>query len=385
MPILSFLDTDLYKFTMQQAVYNLYREAEVEYRFINRGRAEFPAGFADRLRSGIAEMQQLQLTDEQYRYLLTFPYFTAVYLYWLRNYRYNPNECSVQQDGGDLKLTIQGPWHRTILWEVPLMSLISELYFDGHPTWSREERQLRNKSKALLFQAGEVQYADFGTRRRFSSANHHEVLCDLLAIDEPSLVGTSNVHFAHTMNLKPIGTMAHEWIMFHGAVCGYQKANPIALKNWFRVFGGELGVALTDTYTSELFFREFTKNTAVTFAGVRHDSGDPLAFADRTIKHYQEQDIDPKTKLIVFSDGLNPERVIEIKHYCKDRINVSFGIGTNLTNDVNVKPLNMVIKMVRCREIDSVPWRSAVKLSDEPGKHTGDPAEIRNCLDIVGR
>jgi len=175
--------------------------------------------------------------------------------------------------------------------------------------------------------------------------------------------------------VKPIGTHAHEWFMFHAAKYGYKMANKLAMENWTDVFRGDLGIALSDTFTTEVFFKSFDRKFAKLYDGVRHDSGDAIEFADKVIQHYQSLGIDPKSKVIVFSDGLTPEKAVEIKNHCRSRIKCSFGIGTNFSNDVGPTPLNMVIKITEAKP-EGEDWIHCIKLSDSKGKHTGDKKEI---------
>ena len=229
--------------------------------------------------------------------------------------------------------------------------------------------------KAQFYNDLDIRYADFGTRRRYSYKNHDMVVSILKDYGKPAFIGTSNVHLAHKYDLTPIGTQAHEWFMYHGAAFGYTKANELALENWADVFQGNLGIALADTFTSQVFFRSFNTKLSKLFDGVRQDSGDPIEFAMMTIDHYRKLRIDPLSKVIVFSDALNPEKVKRIVETVKGKIGISFGIGTNLTNDVGVTPLNIVIKMdsIYTSEGKIVP---TVKLSDDKGKYTGDPEVI---------
>ena len=189
-------------------------------------------------------------------------------------------------------------------------------------------------------------------------------------------MGTSNVHLARVHNTKPIGTHAHEWFMFHAAKYGFKMANTLALEHWIDIYRGDLGIALSDTFTTSEFYEIFDKKFAKLFDGVRHDSGDPVAFARKTIEHYERLGIDPLSKTIIFSDALNYEKVKTIAGYCRGKIGVSFGIGTNFTNDVGLKPMNIVIKMVEALP-ESEPWTPVVKLSDEPAKYTGDAGAIQ--------
>ncbi|THB79970.1 MAG: nicotinate phosphoribosyltransferase [Desulfobacteraceae bacterium] len=383
--IQSILDNDLYKFSMQQAVHTLYPRAEVQYTFINRSNTRFPRGFANLVQTEVQNMSGLRLHPEQKTFLKKRCYFlTPVYLDFLETYQYDPAEVSIHQEGHDLSLHIKGPWYRTILWEVPLMAIISEAYFKATSQngVSVAERRRTNREKARILSENGVKFADFGTRRRFSASNHDQVIQDLLDIENPTLIGTSNVHLALKYNLVPIGTLAHEWFMFHSVLHGYQMANPAAQDAWVRVFHGDLGIALTDTYTTDVFLSTFDTFYAKLFDGVRQDSGDPIEFTDKLVAHYRERHIDPKSKTIVFSDGLNVDKAVRIHEYCQGKVRDAYGIGTNLTNDVGVSPLNMVIKLTRCRPATDKPWRHTVKLSDDQGKHTGDPKELENCMNL---
>jgi nicotinate phosphoribosyltransferase len=385
--IQSILDNDLYKFTMQQAVRRCYPAAEAEYRLTNRGGTPFPEGLAQGVREGILAMAGLALTEGQHRWLQkTCPYLGADYLAYLSEYRFDPEEVRIAQKGLDLEIIVLGPWQRTILWEVPLMALISEVYFalTAPETLSREEIQNKNRAKARRLADHHLSFADFGTRRRFSFENHDRLIRDILSVKGNSLTGTSNVHLAQKWDLAPVGTMAHEWIMFHAILDGYGRANALAMDAWKSVYPDALGIALTDTYTTEKFLEIFTRDRADRFAGVRQDSGEPEAFALALIDHYHRMDIDPKTKTIVFSDGLDIRRALAIHTACRGRIRDAYGIGTHLTNDIGPAPLNMVIKLYAGRPDTSSPWQKTVKLSDDNGKHTGDREEINRCLASLG-
>lgn len=384
--IRSMLDNDLYKFTMQQAVHSLYPRVETKYEFINRGKTPFPEDFHIHLRHQIEKMADLKLQADEYNYLKETCYFlTPVYLDFLSHYRFSPEDVIIEQSGGDLKLEISGPWYTTILWEVPLMSMISELYFTMVPakTLSREESRLLNVKKSEELKNAGVDFAEFGTRRRFSSKNQELVIKDILSVDTSTMMGTSNVHLAKQFGIKPIGTLAHEWFMFHAAEHGYKRANRAAIDAWSSVFQGHLGIVLTDTYTTDLFLRSFDSIEARLFDGVRQDSGNPYVFADKLVAHYKKLRINPMTKTIVFSNELDTKTAISVKEYCKDKINTSFGIGTNLSNDLGPKPLNMVIKLSHCKSRTEMDWVPMIKLSDTEGKHTGDPSEIALCLRIL--
>lgn len=387
--IRSILDSDLYKFTQQQAVVELFQRNYVKYNFIMRGVTIFPDGFDVRLRQELKKMENLYLKPEEavFLSLRCGSFLKPTYIDFLKSYRYDSSEIGIIQENGKLTLTITGYWYRTILWEVPLMALISELYFQmtGEKINSESERKTNNLDKGNKFHIHGMKVADFGTRRRYSYDNQLEVIKDLQSCFDngnPFLVGTSNVHIAMKCGLTPIGTHAHEWFMFHAVEYGYTRANYRALENWVKVYEGDLGIALSDTFTTDVFFRVFDKKFAKLFDGVRHDSGDAFQFADKVVAHYKSLGINPNSKTIVFSDGLTTDLAVKLHKYCKEiGVMCSFGIGTNLTNDVGVKALNMVIKIVQVKVGDI--WVDTVKLSDNPIKHTGTNEEIKLCKDTL--
>ncbi|WP_324299958.1 nicotinate phosphoribosyltransferase [Galbibacter sp.] len=374
----SILDNDFYKFTMQCAVVKLFPRVQSRYQFINRGEHKFPKGFDKALRSAVNQMTQLQLTKDEKQFLIeNCPYLNPAYIDFLEGYRYDPSEVSIQQDGEDLKVSVQGYWYRTILWEVPLLSLISELFYKltEQEGWSNEKIVANTLEKIKLYDELQVKFAEFGTRRRHSYRTHRVVMNTLSTYKADIFTGSSNVHMAMIHQVKPIGTHAHEWFMYHAAEYGFKMANSMSLEHWVDVFRGDLGVALSDTYTTDVFFRHFDTKFAKLFDGVRHDSGDPYKFTEKTIEHYNKHGINPLYKYIIFSDGLNPEKVEAITKACKGKIGLSFGIGTNLTNDVGLKPMNIVIKLTEVLTSNKS-WVPTVKISDEPNKHTGDPEMI---------
>ncbi|WP_124640905.1 nicotinate phosphoribosyltransferase [Amniculibacterium aquaticum] len=382
----SILDNDFYKITMQCAVVKCFPNERVRYQFINRGHHVFPDGFAEKLQEAVAEMAKLKMTNEEKKFLQkTCPYLDLPYIDFLEGYRYDPTEVNISQHGSELSVEVEGLWYRTILWEVPLLSIISEIYYDlthQQRCLDLEVKKITEKKAEIMEKLG-VTFAEFGTRRRHSYKVQDLVLSELSQEKNHFFIGTSNVHFAMKYGVKPIGTHAHEWFMFHAAVFGFKMANQMALENWVNVYRGDLGVALSDTYTSEVFFKQFDKKFAKLFDGVRHDSGDPLNFADQTIRHYLSHGINPMHKYIIFSDGLNIQKVQDITKYCQDKIGISFGIGTHLTNDVGLKPMNIVMKMVGVESHNGgcIP---TVKLSDEKEKYTGDPKMIELAKVFLG-
>ena len=386
MQIQSILDNDFYKFTMQNAVVNLFPKARAKYAFINRGKHEFPEGFGQALTAEISKLAELKLTRKEKEFLTrNCPYLAPTYLDFLQGFRYDPDEVTVTQTGSEISVTIEGYWYRTILWEVPVMFLICELYYilTNQKRVADEEVAQNAKNKIEKYTQLGVTIAEFGTRRRHSYEVQKLVVKSLKEHGSSTFIGTSNVHLAMEMNTRPIGTHAHEWFMFHAAKYGFKMSNLLALENWVHVYRGDLGIALSDTYTTEVFFNAFDKKFSKLFDGVRHDSGDPLEFADKTIAHYRQYGIDPLSKTIIFSDGLNYEKVKHIADYCKGKISISFGVGTNFTNDVGLKPLNIVLKMTDALPDEGV-WNPVVKLSDEKGKYTGDPETILLSKKVLG-
>ncbi|MFP3342934.1 nicotinate phosphoribosyltransferase [Vreelandella venusta] len=388
----SLLDNDFYKITMQNAVIKRFPYAHARYAFINRGEHAFPEGFGEALRGEVDRMATLRLSDEEKRYLqTTCLYLDPTYLDFLAGFRYDPSEVTIEQQGSELSVVMEGPWYRTILWEVPLMALISELWYHLRGVSVSEDDEAlieqRTREKIELYRQHGLKIAEFGTRRRFSFAVHDRVVKALRHYGGEAFSGTSNVLLAMRHGVKPIGTHAHEWFMFHGARFGFKMANSLALEHWVDVYRGDLGIALTDTFTTRAFFESFDKKFAKLFDGVRHDSGDPIEFADATIAHYQRLGINPLSKTIIFSDALTPEKVERIRAFCQGRIGMAFGIGTNFTNDIGVAPMNMVIKMVEARP-EGQGWLPVVKLSDVPTKNTGDPEMIalaKRILSLGGK
>jgi len=384
--IISLLDNDFYKFTMQNAVVHLFPYAHARYEFINRGNHLYPEGFALALRQAVDEMAELKLTSEEKRYLQEkCPYLPPTYLDFLKGFRYDPSEVTITQNGNELSVSIEGHWYRTILWEVPILSLISELYYKLTDTKRLPDDEVKRivRDKIEHYKNTGIKIAEFGTRRRFSYPVHKMVVETLKEYGSSSFTGTSNVSLAMQFGVKPIGTHAHEWFMFHAARYGFKMSNTLALENWVEVYRGDLGIALSDTYTTPVFFESFDRKFSKLFDGVRHDSGDPIVFADQTIRHYKSLGIDPLSKTIIFSDGLTPDKVDRIVAYCKGKVGMSFGIGTNFTNDVGVSPMNIVIKMTEAKP-EGKKWACVVKLSDDPDKNTGKPEMIRLAKTVLG-
>lgn len=387
--IKSLIDTDLYKLTMQQAILELFPYTQVEYRFTNRGEQRFDKKFLECLNHQLSKFKDIELEHYEYLWLKdNIPYLKPHYLEYLKNYRYNPSEVAVKlTSDNDLDIKIKGDWISTILWEVPLMALISEIYFNLHTDWTSKNQESNLFSKIDKMTQNDCKFAEFGTRRRRNYKTQKLVNSIFKRYQEKNqtscFVGSSNVHFAQKYNLKPIGTYAHEWVMGNSVLESLNHQNYFAMQNWVKVYNCSLGIALSDTITTEMFLKNFNKRFAMMFNGTRHDSGCPFKYTEKIIQHYKKLDINPLTKTIIFSDGLDIDKCLEINDYCKDKINCSFGIGTNLTNDFkdngyrDIKPLNMVIKLY---SVDNVP---VVKLSDVQGKETGDKKALSNMKWIV--
>jgi nicotinate phosphoribosyltransferase len=267
-----------------------------------------------------------------------------------------------------LEITIKGSWLHTILYEIPILAIVNEVYFrNTQPTPNLEEGRARLRTKLALARSAPASlgftFTDFGTRRRFSYAWHDEVIATCKAEMGGQFVGTSNVHLAMKHGLTAIGTMAHEYLQACQALGPrLRDSQKFGFQTWADEYRGDLGIALSDVAGMKAFIRDFDLYFCKLFDGARHDSGDPFAWGDTLIQHYNDMRIDPRTKTLVFSDGLSMEKAIDLANYFAGRAKLGFGIGTNLTNDLGYEPLQIVIKMVRC---DGQP---VAKVSDTPGK-----------------
>ena len=375
----SILDDDLYKFTMQQAVLETYPNAIAKYEFISRKSWAATPEFLRLLQQEVYKLKGLRLSDwERIHLAEACPFLKPGYLSYLADYKYDPNQLNVKTEDGYLKIGIEGTWHSTILWEVKLLALISECYFQTiDQKWNYDGQVEKIRTKGAHLNAAMAKFADFGTRRRRSFESQRIVVETLAGI--PNFVGTSNVYLALKNKVKPIGTMAHEWLMGISGLESLRHANRYALNAWNQVYRGDLGIALTDTFGTEAFFEDFSMELAKLYDGVRHDSGCPFGFAERVVEFYRNLRIDPSTKTIVFSDGLDVETAIKLVLHCKNLgIRCSFGIGTNFTNDFENSPaLNIVIKLRSIKKDALSRWIQVVKLSDVLTKATGDSDALR--------
>ena len=387
MIIQSLLDTDLYKFTMMQVVLHHFPAAQVEYRFKCRNAGVDLTPYADEIRAQIELLCQLRFTEDELEYLRGFRFIKSDFVDFLGLFQLNAKYVSVNPSPthpGEIDITIRGPWLHTILFEVPLLAIVNEVYFrhtQPQPDWQEGRRRLVDKL-ALLRMPGrdDCVIADYGTRRRFSRDWQEEVLASMQQLLGPQLAGTSNVHFARKHNLTPLGTMAHEYLQACQSLGPRLRDSQVfALETWAREYRGDLGIALSDTYGFDAFLNDFDLYFCKLFDGVRHDSGDPVAWGERMLAHYTSNRVDPRSKTLIFSDNLNIPRVIELYERFGGRCRLAFGVGTNLTNDLGYTPLQIVIKMVRCN------GQPVAKLSDTPEKTMcDDPAYLGYLRQVFG-
>ena len=367
-----------------QAVYHQYPSAQVYYEFTCRNKGVKLGFLADELREQVGSWKYLGITDQEAKQLRRIPFIKEDFINFLLSFSLNPNEIYIDNVDGELIISSKGKWVDTIWYEVPLLATVNELYFsyqnksDNHLVSA--ERILRNKLH-LIKDYPTFKYAEFGTRRRFSKYWQEQALQTQLEMVPNNIVGISNVKLALDYGIKPIGTVAHEWTMAHlGLVDNIREAQGRALHVWQQEYGHNLGIALTDTFTTDAFFRDFDFTLARGYDGVRHDSGDPFVFGEKCIKHWESIGIDPRRKSIVFSDGLDLPLAIDIWKRFIGRTGVSFGIGTNITNDFEgLTPLAIVMKLLQCN------GTNCIKLSDVGGKNMGHPCMIetvKNCYGV---
>ena len=365
------LDTDFYKLTMMQAVLHNYPNAEVEWEFRCRNAEDLTPYLAE-IRYQIERLAELEVTADQLGFLERIPFMKADFIRFLGLFRFNPRHVQTSIEDGQLCIRLRGPWLHVILYEIPLLAIISEVrnrYRYREVLLEQASERLYQKLDWLRAEASAselegFQVADFGTRRRFSY-QVQEQMVKIMKRDFPGrFVGTSNVHLARELDLRPIGTMAHEWLMAHQQLGPRLIDSQIAaLDCWVREYRGLLGIALTDCITMDAFLRDFDLYFAKLFDGLRHDSGDPLQWAEKAIAHYEKLGIDPMSKTLVFSDGLDFAKSLQLYRALHGRIHVSFGVGTKLTCDIpGVEPMNIVIKMTACN------GQPVAKISDTPGK-----------------
>lgn len=391
----SLLDTDFYKFTMAQAAWRHHRDVDVTFGFTNRTKDVRIADTVP-LHDLLAELDAvrgLRFTEGEIAYMRDLGTFDKAFLGFLMDIELPA--VDVRQAGGGYTISTTGPWPVVTFWETIVLSIVNELHYrgvlssraetEGIPYDEIRERVRlegcrRFREKVTLLQAHpDIRFAEFGTRRRYSR-EWQDYIVTALSSKWPcgvpeEIIGTSNVYLAKKIGIKPVGTFAHEMFMVYAGIYGggdwgLRDSHNMVLRDWWYEYGEPLSIALTDTFGSEFFFRDMSESQARGWRGVRHDSGDPFEFAEKTIAFYGHHGIDPRTKTIVFSDGLDPSKVIALHKAFTGRIGVAFGWGTNLTNDLGEKALSLVMKAVA---VNGVP---TVKLSDNPAKAMGPKADI---------
>ena len=381
MIIKSILDNDFYKATMCASVLKEFKDERAQFKFISRNDTKFPEGFSERLRAEFEDMSKLRLNVAEYNWLLkNCDSLTMEFMSFISAYHFNLFEAQAQDSDGKFEALFRGKYPSVMQWEVPAMAVISQLYFEMLGIKPDEKSIDRMIEKANFIYKHGLHVADFGTRRRFSVDIHDQLVGIMKDIAGPHFMGTSNLMLAMKHDVKPIGTQAHEMYMLYAAVHGVENANQTMMKTWEQDYNGKFLTALTDTYTSDVFFKQMTAQQARHWQGLRQDSGDPLVYLEKAIAFYEMHDIDPKKKRIVFSDSLDVNKALQIRDAAKGRIECVFGIGTNLTNDVGATPLNIVIKLDAL--LDRI-GGCCVKLSDTPGKSTGDHNMVKKYKSIL--
>jgi nicotinate phosphoribosyltransferase len=389
MIIQSLLDTDLYKFTMMQVVLHQFPGAQVEYRFKCRTPGVDLASCIPEIEDEIAHLCSLRFRQEELTWLRSLRFIKSDFVDFLDLFQMNRKYVRIAPSSevdGEIEIVVEGPWLYTILFEIPLLAIVNEVYFRRtQPVPDLAEGRRRLEAKLSLIKDDErlvdCKIADYGTRRRFSRVWQEEVLSTSRERLGPQLAGTSNTWFAMHRGLIPLGTMAHEYLQACQSLGPrLRDSQTFAFERWAHEYRGDLGIALSDVYGFDAFLRDFDMYFCKLFDGVRHDSGDPIAWGERMIAHYDRYRIDPWTKTLIFSDGLDVPRVIELHLRFASRARLAFGIGTNLTNDLGYTPLQIVIKMVRCN------GQPVAKLSDTPAKNMCDDeaylAYLRQVFEI---
>ncbi len=389
----SLLETDMYKLSMGQAIYHLYPGYKTTWSFKCRNEdVHFSYEMVDEIKKQIRAYCSLRFTQDELEYIDQIKWVKGSYVDFLERWQPRYEDFTITTDAPcGLAIETRGTWLNTSMYEIPVLAIVNEVYF--RMAYNYEEliasfrERLDTKVQALISGDYKIgKFSEFGLRRRLSAEAQEYAIQELVKHNadfaDSLCVGTSNVYLAKKFGITPSGTMAHEWIMCVGQ--GNHMHNPAysnwyALNAWVKEYGILNGTALTDAITTDVFLKDFQLTFATLFTGVRHDSGDPFEWGDKMIRHYEELEIDPKTKTLLFSDSLNFEKAHKLNAYFKDRSRVAFGIGTYLSNDTTVPPLNIVMKTTACNGMD------VAKISDTPGKGMcKNPAYIeylQRCID----
>ncbi|MBW8468282.1 MAG: nicotinate phosphoribosyltransferase, partial [Thiobacillus sp.] len=371
--ITSLLDTDLYKYTMWQTMLHRFPQTQAEYSFVCRNQPAYPlAELLPQVNAELDALCALNFREDELAYIGGLRYIKSDFVDFLRIFRFQRNFIEARAEGDFLRIVARGPQVHVMAFEIFVLAIVNELYFRRFDRAAAEaEGRLRLQAKLDQLRAlgneaplrHPFELFDFGVRRRFSRTWQREVVAAFQAQAPQFFKGTSNVLLARDLGLVPIGTMAHEYLQTYQALGvrlrDFQKA---ALEDWVQEYRGDLGIALTDVVGIDAFLSDFDLYFAKLFDGLRHDSGDPLVWAEKALAHYQKLRIDPHTKRLVFSDGLTINKALALYHALGNRTNLGFGIGTHLTNDVGLTPLNIVMKLT------SANGQPVAKLSDSPGK-----------------
>lgn len=381
--VYSILDTDLYKFSTSYAYMKMFPDAECTFTFVDRNKVERSEEFLKLYKCALRDLTNIHLTYAEYEWCVKhIPYIPQYYWEWLLSFRYDMEKMKIYlNDQGVLHVQVTDKCWKASLYEIPCLFMVTEVQnhiaeLEGRKL-NMDEVINRLHVKVWLANKNNIKFSEFGTRRRYNYDVQDKVI-GYIKEHSCTCVGTSNVHFAMKYDMVPCGTHPHEWFMFHASQFGYKNANYLALENWVNVYDGALGTALTDTFTSDVFFRNFSLKQAKLFDGIRQDSGDEYEFIDKALNFYKSRKIDPTTKTIIFSNALDFPKAFKIQQYCEGKIRAAFGIGTNLTNDTGYPAENIVMKMTRARMNANQPWYECIKISDDAGKHLGSEAEV-NC------
>ena len=375
----SLLDTDLYKFSMWQTLLHRHPTTQACYSFVCRNASAYPlAELVPEVNRELDHLCSLGFRPEELAYLKGLRYISSDFVDFLRIFRFQRDFIEVRAAGDSLDIVASGPQVHVMAFEIFVLAIVNELYFrrfDASAAQAEGRRRLNAKIALLREFEHEparrhpFELSDFGVRRRYSGAWQREVVTTLRDAVPQFFKGTSNVLLARELGLPPIGTMAHEYLQTYQTLGvrlrDFQKA---ALEDWVQEYRGDLGIALTDVITMDAFLADFDLYFAKLFDGLRHDSGDPIEWGEKALAHYARLRIDPHTKRLVFSDGLNLHRALAIYRHFADRTQMGFGIGTHLTNDMGLEPLSIVMKL---RQANGQP---VAKISDTPGKALCDDA-----------
>lgn len=364
----SLLDNDLYAFTQQMAIMQQFPDTQVEYKFKCRNIGiKFERHQLDRIKEEVKHLCKLRFESEELEYLSKLRFLKKSYIDFLRLFQLFEDNIDISLTADrELDITIKGNWMYTVMFETPVLSIINEIYFDEFTLKENIDKGreiLNNKIKHIKNDIGNsFKFSDFGARRRYSRKWHEEVISTLTKELPNNFTGSSDVLMAMNNNIKPIGTMSHQFLECGQVLTRVRDSQKFMFQKWGEVFRGDLGIALTDTLGIDAFIKDFDPYFCKLFDGVRQDSGSPYEWIEKIIKMYEGYGIDPKTKLAVFSDGLDIDEANKILKAVNGRMKVMFGIGTSLTNSVGHIPLNIVIKVVTC---DGMP---VAKISDSEGK-----------------